>query len=179
VTARIAGKDLTKPLKVELDPRANVSSTDLVAQRDAAFTLLGLTQRVTTVIDRTNDLIRQLSALTDNLRRNAPNEKEAMAEAEGALSDLRKLRDEKLLRPLPGLGYRQYPRLREEVQTLYGNVTRPLARPTDPQVLRQGELTTETTQVQQELNTVISGRIAKLNGLLKNLPHIISGAIIM
>jgi hypothetical protein len=179
LSVRLAGREFTKTIKVELDPRATLSTADAVAQREAAFALMGLSQRVNGVIDRTNDLIRQLTSLAENLRRNAPNEKEALAETEGALADLKKLRDEKLLRPLPGLGYRQYPRLREEIQSLYGNVSRPMARPTDPQVLRQGELVTETTQVQQELNTVISGRIAKLNTLLKNLPHVLALGIIM
>src|SRR6185436_1017706 len=116
--------------------------------------LLGLSQRVNGAIDRTNDLIRQLTALTENLRRNAPNEKEALAEADGALADLKKLRDETLLRPLPGLGYRQYPRLREEVQSLYGSVSRSLTRPTDPQLLRKGELNLETSAAAQRLNTI-------------------------
>ena len=98
---------------------------------------------------------------------------------EGALADLRKLRDEKLLRPLAGLGYRQYPRLREEVNSLLGSVTRPVSRPTDAQALRHTELIGETSQVQQELNTIVTGRIAKLNELLKNLPHVITGGIIM
>jgi hypothetical protein len=179
VKVQLAGHDFTKPIKVDLDPRANVTTGDLIAQRDAGFALLDLSQRVTVVIDRTNDLIRQLTALVENIRRNAPNEREALAEAEGALSDLRKLRDEKLLRPLPGLGYRQYPRLREEVGSLAGSVNGAVAKPTDAQTQRHGELVAETSQAQQELNGIINGRIAKLNNLLKNLPHVITGGIIM
>jgi hypothetical protein len=179
VTLRAAGQELKKPLKVELDPRANVTSADLIAQRDLALNLRDLGGRVTMIIDRTNDLMTQLTALVENIRRNAPNEREALNEAEAALVDLRKLRDEKLLRPIQGLGYRQYPRLREEVQSLSGAVGRTVTRPTDAQASRHGELVTEAGQVQQELQGIVNGRIAKLNGLLKNLPHIIirGGAI--
>ena len=93
--------------------------------------------------------------------------------------ELVKLRDEKLLRPIPGLGYRQYPRLREEVGSLSGSVSRTITRPTDSQARRTTELVTETGTVQKELQGIVDGRIAKLNALLKNLPHIIvrGGAI--
>ncbi|NUQ13407.1 MAG: hypothetical protein HUU26_13930 [Gemmatimonadaceae bacterium] len=179
VKVQLAGREFTKPLTVELDPRANVTTADLEAQRDLALNLRDLGGRVTTVIDRADDLIAQLSALVENIRRNAPNEREALNEAEGALVELRKLRDEKLARPIQGLNYRQYPRLREEVGSLAGAVSRTITRPTDAQGRRYGELVTETDAVRQELQGIVNGRIAKLNGLLRNLPHIIvrGGAI--
>jgi hypothetical protein len=179
VKVQLAGREFTKPLTVELDPRANVTTADLEAQRDLGLNLRDLNGRVTNIIDRSEDLIGQLTALVDNIRKNAPNEREALNEAEGALVELKKLRDEKLLRPIPGLGYRQYPRLREEVGSLSGSVSRTITRPTDAQARRHTELVTETGTVQQELQGIVNGRIAKLNGLLKNLPHIIlrGGAI--
>src|SRR6202008_3294043 len=96
--------------------------------------------------NRSNHLIRQLTNLTETLRRASAGAngdqslKTALAEAEAALKELRTLRDEKLVRPIQGLGYRQYPRLANEVQSLYGSVTRSYNRPTDPQVARQREL---------------------------------------
>ena len=179
VKVQLAGREFTKALTVELDPRANVTTADLEAQRDLALTLRDLGGRVTNIIDRTEDLIGQLTALVDNIRKNAPGERDALNEAEGALVELKKLRDEKLLRPIQGLGYRQYPRLREEVGSLSGSVSRTITRPTDAQERRHGELVTETGAVQQELQGIVNGRIAKLNTLLKNLPHIIvrGGAI--
>ena len=179
VTMRVAGRDIRKPLKVELDPRANVTTADLVAQRELGMNLRELVSRVTSVVDRTDDLIRQLTALVENIKRNAPNERAALGEAEGALVELRKLRDEKLVRPLQGLGYRQYPRLREEVNSLYGSVSGTITRPTNAQASRHTELTGETTQVQQELQGIVNGRIAKLNELLKNLPHVLVGGRIV
>lgn len=179
VTMRLAGRDIRKPIKVELDPRANVTTADLVAQRDLGMNLRDLNGRVTAVIDRTDDLMRQLTALVDNLRRNAPNERTALGEAESALVELRTLRDEKLLRPIQGLGYRQYPRLREEVSSLYGAVTRSITKPTDAQVSRHTELVGETGEVQRELQAIVDGRIARLNEMLKNLPHVIVGGRIV
>lgn len=179
VTIRINGQDFKKPLEVDLDPRAQATTADLVAQRDKALELRDLNTRLTNVIDRNSDLMRQLTAVTENLRRNAPTEKEALNEAESALKELKALRDETLLRPIQGLGYRQYPRLREEISSLYGSVSRSLSRPTDPQVQRSGELQTETTTATAAQQKILDTRIAKLNQLLKNLPHVIvpGGAI--
>lgn len=179
VTMRLGGRDIRKPLRVDLDPRANVTTADLVAQRDLGMSLRDLNAQVTTVIDRTNDLIRQLTDLTGNIRRNAPSERAALDEAEAALVALRTLRDEKLLRPMPGLGYRQYPRLREEVGSLLGAVTRTITKPTDAQASRHTELTGETRQVQQELQAIMNGRITRLNEMLRNLPHVLVGGRIV
>src|SRR5437763_4430901 len=48
----------------------------------------------------------------------------AIAAVQTALTKLKAFRDDELARPLQGLGYRQYPRLREEVQTLSGMIGR-------------------------------------------------------
>lgn len=173
VTLSAVGQEVTKPLTVELDPRAVVSMDDLIAQRDAALQLRELRSRVNRIVSQTEGLVRQLTEVGGNLRRNAASEREAIAEARAALTELTEFKDTDLERPLQGLGYRQYPRLSEEVRSLYGQVTRSLSRPTDAQVGRYGELTAETEAAQAKLNAIVNGRIAKLNELLKDLPHII------
>jgi hypothetical protein len=40
-------------------------------------------------------------------------------------------------------------------------------------MVRKGELDGETRAAEQRLNGILTGRIAKLNAMLKNLPHII------
>ncbi|MGQ0703101.1 MAG: WD40/YVTN/BNR-like repeat-containing protein [Gemmatimonadales bacterium] len=173
VTLTVAGKEMAKPFTVELDPRATVSLADLVAQRDAALELRELSARVNRVVGRANNLMQQLTNLGTTLRQNAPTERAAIDETRGALEELRAFRDTGLARPLAGLGYRQYPRLREEVQSLSGSVNRSLNRPTDAQLLRKGELEAETSAAEAKLNGIVNGRIARVNALLKNLPHIV------
>ena len=85
---------------------------------------------------------------------------------------LKKLRDEQMVRPVPGLGYRQYPRLREEVQSVYGMVTRPPYKPTDGQALRTRELGEETSKVVDDLNRILTDQVGKLNQLLASTPRI-------
>ncbi|MGQ0537368.1 MAG: hypothetical protein ACT4R6_00355, partial [Gemmatimonadaceae bacterium] len=99
----------------------------------------------------------------------------ALTEAESALKEVQMLREAKLQRPVQGLSYRQYPRLQNEVQSLYGSVSRAYNKPTDAQQLRRRELLEEASAVNGELQAIVNGRIAKLNDLLKNTPHVIVG----
>ena len=82
-------------------------------------------------------------------------------------------RDSVLARPLAGLGYRQYPRLRDEVQTVSGMVSRPLMPPTAGELLRMGELNTEAQQAQARLDGIIQNRVSKINQSLAGTPHIV------
>jgi hypothetical protein len=52
---------------------------------------------------------------------------------------------------------------------------RAYARPTDPQQARRRELVDETSAVNGELQAIVNGRIARLNELLKNTPHVLVG----
>jgi hypothetical protein len=79
-----------------------------------------------------------------------------------------------LARPLAGLGYRQYPRLREEVQTVSGMVSRPMMPPTAGELLRMGELKVEADQAQARLDGIIQNRVSKINQQLASTPHVIT-----
>ncbi|MGH7695722.1 MAG: hypothetical protein ACRENH_12115, partial [Gemmatimonadaceae bacterium] len=180
LTLALGGAELKKTITVEGDPRTQIAMADLQQQLESALALRDLSSQVNGIVDRSNDLIRQLTNLTETLRRASGTNgdqalKTALTEAEAALKEVRALRDEKLVRPVQGLGYRQYPRLQNEVQSLYGSVMRSYNRPTDPQVARQRELVDETEAVNGELQSIVNGRIAKLNELLKNTPHVLVG----
>jgi hypothetical protein len=79
-----------------------------------------------------------------------------------------------LARPLAGLGYRQYPRLREEVQTVTGMISRPIWPITAGEQLRSGELVVETDDAQRRLDTIVRDRVGKINDLLKGTQHVIT-----
>ena len=180
VTLSAAGQQLKRVVKVEMDPRANVPMSDLTQQLETGLQLRDLTERVSTTVDRTNDLIQQLTQLTERVKpggpdANIPNAKGVYELADATAGLLKKLRDDDMLRPVAGLGYRQYPRLREEVQSVYGMVTRPPNRPTDGQALRTKELMEETDKIVGSLNRIITDQVGRLNQLLANTPRI-SGA---
>jgi hypothetical protein len=181
LSVSLGGTEIKKPIVVEGDRRVEIATADLEQQLDAALALRDLSSQVNGTVDRANDLIRQLTNLTETLRRASASNggeqtlRNALTEAEAALKEVRTLRDEKLVRPMQGLGYRQYPRLQNEVQSLYGSVVRSYTRPTDPQQLRRRELVDESAAVTGELQGIVNGRIARLNDLLKNTPHVLIG----
>jgi hypothetical protein len=191
VTLAADGKRLTKTVKVEMDPRSDMTQAQLVAQFDAATQMRELTSRVNRLLVATDDVLRQLTSLQDQLRRaqrpgatdsasvvalassGAPTSP-ALREVDSTLKELKHFRDSVLARPLQGLGYRQYPRLREEIQTVTGMVTRPMKPPTAGETLRMGELKSETDQAQARLDAIIQNRVGKINQLLAGTPHVIA-----
>jgi photosystem II stability/assembly factor-like uncharacterized protein len=173
VSLSVNGKQLTKPVQVELDPRSDMTPAQLTAQFQAATQLNDLAARVNRVVTGTDDLLAQLTSLQTQLRR-AQGSPTVLANIDTTLKELRHFRDSVLARPLAGLGYRQYPRLREEVQTVSGMVSRPMMPPTQGELLRMGELKTEADQAQARLDAIIQNRVMKINQALTGTPHVIT-----
>jgi len=173
VALSVNGKQLTKPVQVELDPRSDMTPAQLTAQFQTATQLNDLTARVNRVVTGTDDLLAQLTSLQTQLRR-AQGSPTVLATIDTTVKELRHFRDSVLARPLAGLGYRQYPRLREEVQTVSGMVSRPMMPPTAGEQLRMGELKVEADQAQARLDGIIQNRVLKINQALANTPHVIT-----
>ena len=174
VSVVVGGKKFTKPVTVLNDPRVELTPAQVTAQHDAALQLQALAQRVTRVVSSTDDMITQLTAVQTTLRRNARENAAVLTEIDSAIKDLRHFRDSVLARPLAGLGYRQYPRLREETQTVSGMVSRPQWPITDGERLRSGELVKEADGAQARLDGFIKDRVGKINDLLKGTQHVIT-----
>ena len=81
-------------------------------------------------------------------------------------------RDNDLTRPYPNMGYRQYPRIREEITSLSGSVSRGTSRPTEGQALRMKELAEELDRAVAALNKIQTEQIGKINELMKGTPYI-------
>lgn len=198
ITLRAGGKQLTKTVRVGLDPRIKVSEADLVLQLEAALKLRDLSSTLNGVVGRVDDLTRQLTTLAESMRRggdaagpaaaaragdgdsgepvarSAVQPDNAMADISSALEELKKLRAT-LVREAP-FGYRYPPRLREEVQSLMGSITSAIASPTESQMLRLREVTEETQRAVAELNAIIGGSIRRINEKLSSQPHIMTGS---
>ena len=196
VTLMVDGKRYAKPVQVEIDPRVELTQAQLVAQHDAAMQTRDLTSRVNHIVVTTDDILRQLTALHDQLRHSGaqlatgtPGGTDTVAKAapsagsptSAALTEidttvfvLKQFRDSVLTRPLTGLGYRQYPRLREEITSVAGMIARPLSTPTAGEILRMSELTHETDQAEARLDSVIQSRVLKINQMLAGTPHVLT-----
>ena len=175
VALSVNGKQLAKTVQVDLDPRSDMTPAQLTAQFETATQFNDVAARVNAVIAGVDDLLAQLTSLQGQLRRNATPAPppQLMNDVGSTIGELRHFRDSVLARPLAGLGYRQYPRLRDEVQTVSGMVTRPLMPPTAGELLRMGELKTEADQAQARLDAIVQNRISKINQALSGTPHVI------
>jgi photosystem II stability/assembly factor-like uncharacterized protein len=173
VTIAVGGRTLEQPVKVLPDPRMNLPAADYLAQLEAAIALRDLVSQVNGVIGRTESLRRQLTELQRSL---AAADSAGRGAVRRALADVNGLRD-RLTRPLPGLGYRQTPRLREELNTLAGAVMRPLAPPTVAQKQRLEELTAEAAQVVAAFDAIVAGPVAEVNRVLRDRPLVVAGRV--
>ena len=99
-----------------------------------------------------------------------------LTEAEGKIKNVlqmvKEFRNDELKRPINGLGYRQRPRLREELRSLAWAVDGTSARPTNPQMLRMKELDEETEAVVRRYNSIVENEVAEINQILRNFPQV-------
>jgi photosystem II stability/assembly factor-like uncharacterized protein len=195
VTLRAAGQELTRTVKVTIDPRVQASDADLSAQYEAHLAMLTLAARVNSVLERANDTVSQLTALDEQLGR-MPARSTTTASAEGhagqaqaqggadlraqvkaAIDALETFRDTKIARPIQGLGYRQYPRLRDEVQTIAAGLSRGFRAPNEGEKTAIKELTAETDQAVAALNAILAGEVARINQATATMPRIVADPV--
>jgi hypothetical protein len=115
-------------------------------------------------------MIGQLTAIDGQLPRQNP--PAYAAQVKQALDKLKKFKDEDLARPIPGLGYRQYPRLREDVQSMSGYFGRGFRPPNEGELTRMKDLTAQVDQAVAKVNAIISGDIGPINDAMKAAPRI-------
>lgn len=168
---KTASGELTASFQVALDPRVSATTADLTAQYDAAMSVLGLQARANAVIERANDLIAQLSALEAQLAKQQP-PPPARAMVKEAIDKIKMFRDTDLARPLPGQQYRQYPRLREDLQGLAGYINRGFKAPNAGEVERMKDLSDQLQQAVTKMNAIVTGDIAAINQAVNQLPRI-------
>lgn len=172
VTVKHGTTEVKKTVLVEADPREKATQADYVAQRDAGLKARDLTSRVNGLLDRMADVQKQLETQRDVVRRDRGD----VAPFDKAIDAIKAFRSDKLVRPAQGLGYRQYPRLREEIQSLNGGITGSANRPTDSQMLRLRELEEETNATFADATKMFTDLVGPINEALKGRPVISIGA---
>jgi hypothetical protein len=75
------------------------------------------------------------------------------------------------------MGYRQYPRIREEITSLSGAVSRGASRPTEGQALRIKELAEELDRAVAALNKIQTEQVGRINEMMKGTPYISTDVI--
>jgi hypothetical protein len=83
--------------------------------------------------------------------------------------------DNELRRPPPSMGYRQWPRLSEQLSFALRGITGAQAQPTEGQLQVMGEVAEAIEMRAGDLQALIDGPVADLNRLMSNQPAILSG----
>ncbi len=162
---------MTESVTVTLDPGVQATAADLDAQLQASFQALALGAKVNGVIERVEAALSQLATLDSQLARQTP-APAVRKQVTQALEALSAFKDDELARPMPGLGYRQYPRLREDVQSLAGYVGRGFRAPNAGELERMKDLTAQVDRAVAKMNGFITKDIAAINEAMKASPRI-------
>ena len=177
VKLKVGAGETTKPVKVLLDPRVQVTPAELTTQHDTHLQTLRLAARVNDIVDRTDDAIAQIKALQELLTTSTAASAQVAAPLRGqvkeALETLETFRNQRLVRPLAGLGYRQYPRLRDEVQTIASGLGRGYRAPNAGEKTAIAELTAEVGDAATILNALLTRDVARINQATASLPRIV------
>ena len=175
VTLATKGQSASASIEVRGDPRIEVSNEDFRKQLEAGIELRDMLSKVNTVLNGTESVITQMRELKKKVKDSSSSDFD-LTEAEGKIKNVvqmvKEFRNDELKRPINGLGYRQRPRLREEIRSLARGVDGTSARPTDPQILRMKELDEETEAVVRRYNSIVENEVAEINQILRDFPQV-------
>jgi photosystem II stability/assembly factor-like uncharacterized protein len=160
----IKGKETyTSTLSLVPDPRSKVSAEERKAQRETAWKLYGMLERLSFVVESITDLRDQARARAaglpdkDGLRKRLLAFADTMEGERAALVATREAEG----------GISGEEKLREELTVLYGNVNGYEGRPTESQVARMGVLEKDLDAARTKLDATTDKQLASLNPQLK------------
>jgi len=170
-TLRGDGWERARTFEVRGDPRVEMTNAQYQAQFDAVIALRDLTTRVNQAIGTAESVMKQLGDLAGTLE-TAGDDGAIVQELKDAKAAVQEVSDQYLRRPPPRMGYRQRPRVSEELRSLMGAIANVEAPPTEPQGNRLTELRGEVQEAVDALDAVLDTRIRELNDRLGERPHI-------
>ncbi len=159
--------------EVRGDPRLEMPQAHYQAWHDATQSLIDLSSEANQMLDQVAKLQTQLASLKENVGDADVEDGAAVREQIDTVTVQLEDLDNKLQRPPPNMGYRQYPRLSNEVSRLTSSIAGTQARPTESQMTVLSELESEVAERRVELQGIINGAIRELNQMLGNLPAVV------
>ena len=189
VTLNVASKTAKVVVHVRMDPRVQVAPADLASQVDALLTLRDLTTKSNLMVDGTESLLEQLGKALAAVRQaggaGASGGQESSNAASRGLSELldaaqtraREVRG-KLTRPIPGILYREGPKLREEILASAADLNGAAAAPNQAQLVRIKELSAESARAIAEFNQIATTIVARINERLGGQPRIVVSPVV-
>jgi len=173
-TVALESGELSGRFELRGDPNVAASQADYQARFTAAMRARDLQSELNRMAGTIGDLNGQIDGLLESIDgKDLANEAEIRATAGQANEALGTL-DNQVRRPEGAMGYRDWPRLIEQLRNVARGLQGPQAKPTEGQLQVLSEVEAAAAQRAQELSGIVNGVIADLNALLADAPKIIT-----
>ena len=173
-TIVVGGEEHSTDFRLRGDPNVTASQADYQERFTAAMRARDLQSQLNTMVGTIVDLNGQIDGLLESIDgKDLANESEIQSTASEAQEKLTTLEAE-VRRPAGSMGYRDWPRLIEQLRTVARQIQGPQARPTEGQMQVLTEVEAATAQRAQELSVIVDSVIADLNRLLQDAPKILT-----
>ena len=173
-TVDLGVREMSKDFQLRGDPNVAASQSVYEERFTAAMRVRDLETQLNQMVGTTLDLDEQIDGLLESIEgKNLSNEEQVRAVAGDAQSQLTAVASE-VRRPPGSMGYRDWPRLIEQLRNISRAVSGPQARPTVGQIEVLTEIEAGAAQRARELSDIVNGVIADLNELLEDAPKIIT-----
>jgi len=171
----VDGLERSKDFRVRGDPEVKIPQDAYEARTQAALRARDTESRLNAMIGALVGMRTQISSLQESVRREDPeNGTGVLQQASEAIEAINALEDQ-LRRPPPRMGYRQWPRLSEQLSFVARGIAQAQARPTVGQLQVLGEIEEALEARAVDLQGLIDGPVAALNRLLEGQPAVRSG----
>ena len=165
------GEKQETTIEVQPDPRIQLKQEDYQEQAKQLLSLQSYLSKINQLINESEAVLAQLKVLKTSLDGNSDEIKAILSQIDQSGETIAALQNE-WRRPPPNMGYRQKPRLREEIRSLMFAIDGATAKPTASQKSRTTSLKEETSLAIQSFQTFVEKELQQLNSLLKDMPQI-------
>jgi len=174
-TLSAAGQELTEAFTLRGDPAGQTTQAEYEARTAYALRARDVENRLNGMINSLETMGQQVDGLRVALEgKELANRMEIDRLTGEVVEQIEQLANE-LRRPPPRMGYRQWPRLSEQLSFALRGVRGAQAEPTEGQLQVLGEVTEAIELRAMELQGLIDGPVAALNRLLEGQPAISVG----
>jgi hypothetical protein len=173
-TVVLNGEEHSTDFDVRGDPNVAASRADYEARFTAAMRARDLQSRLNQMIGTIVDLDEQVDGLLESISGKDLSNESQIRETAGEAKDALNALGAEVRRPPGSMGYRDWPRLIEQLRFVARNIRGPQARPTEGQLEVLTEVELAAAERAEELGVIINGVIAELNALLEDAPKILT-----
>jgi photosystem II stability/assembly factor-like uncharacterized protein len=173
-TVVVNGQELSGDFQLRGDPNVGASQAVYTERFAAAMRARDLETRLNQMVGTIIDLNGQIGGLLDDIDGKGLANEAQIRETAGTAQDQLTTLEAEVRRPPGSMGYRDWPRVIEQLRTVARGFGTPQARPTVGQMEVLTEVEAAAAQRAEELSAIVNGVIADLNELLADAPKILT-----